>query len=43
VVPLNPRLSRRVGLVQLRGKRTTEGVKVVAAALMTLRRGRNGR
>jgi DNA-binding transcriptional LysR family regulator len=42
VVPLNPRLSRRVGLVQLRGKRTTEGVKVVAAALMTLRRGRNG-
>ncbi len=43
VVPLNPRVSRNVGLVQLRGKRTTEGVKVVADALMTLRRGRNGR
>ena len=43
VVPLSPRVSRNVGLVQLRGKRATEGVKVVAAALMTLRRGRNGR
>jgi DNA-binding transcriptional LysR family regulator len=41
VVPLSPRVSRNVGLVQLRGKRTTEGVKVVADALMTLRRGRN--
>ena len=37
VVPLNPRSSRQVGLVQLRGKRTTEGVKVVADALLTLR------
>jgi len=43
MVPLSPRVSRNVGLVQLRGKRTTEGVKVVADALMTLRRGRNGR
>jgi DNA-binding transcriptional LysR family regulator len=43
VVPLSPRAARNVGLVQLRGKRTTEGVKVVADALMTLRRGRNGR
>jgi DNA-binding transcriptional LysR family regulator len=43
VVPLSPRASRRVGLVQLRGKRTTEGVKIVAEALMTLRRSRNGR
>jgi hypothetical protein len=29
--------------VQLRGKRTTEGVKVVAAALLTLRRGSDAR
>ena len=43
VLPLSPRASRNVGLVQLRGKRTTEGVKIVAAALMTLRRSRNGR
>ena len=43
VVPLSPRVSRNVGLVQLRGKRSTEGVKIVADALMTLRRGRNGR
>ena len=41
VVPLSPRVSRRVGLVQLRGKRTTEGVKVVAA-LMALRQAGNG-
>ncbi|MCX7314882.1 MAG: hypothetical protein NTV56_25065 [Alphaproteobacteria bacterium] len=26
VAPLSPRVSRRVALVQLRGKRTTEGV-----------------
>ena len=39
VVPLNPRSSRQVGLVQLRGKRTTEGVKVVADALLALRQG----
>jgi DNA-binding transcriptional LysR family regulator len=43
VVRLSPRSSRRVGLVQLRGKRSTAGVKVVAAALLTLRRNRNGR
>jgi DNA-binding transcriptional LysR family regulator len=43
VVRLSPRSSRRVGLVQLRGKRSTAGVKVVAAALLTLRRSRNGR
>jgi DNA-binding transcriptional LysR family regulator len=44
VVPLNPRASRSVGLVQLRGKRVTDGVKVVAEALMTLRKRRgNGR
>jgi DNA-binding transcriptional LysR family regulator len=43
VVRLTPRLSRGVGLVQLRGKRSTDGVKVVAAALQTLRRPRNGR
>ena len=35
VAPLSPRVSRRVALVQLRGKRTTEGVKVVADALKT--------
>jgi molybdate transport repressor ModE-like protein len=42
IVPLSPRVSRKVGLVQLRGKKITDGVKVVAEALMTLRRGRNG-
>jgi hypothetical protein len=35
VVPVSPRVSRWVAMVQLRGKRTTEGVKVVADALMT--------
>jgi DNA-binding transcriptional LysR family regulator len=37
VVPLSPRTYRQVGLVQLRGKRGTDGVKIVAAALSTLR------
>jgi len=37
VVPLQPRAMRRVGLVRLRGKRGTNGVKVVAQALMELR------
>jgi hypothetical protein len=31
---LSPRVSRRVTLVQLCGKRTAEGVKVVADALV---------
>src|SRR5262245_57964228 len=43
VVPLQPRAARRVGLVRLRGKRGADGVKVVAQALMSLRRSRNGR
>ena len=49
VVPLNPRARRSVGLVRLRGKRGTEGVKMVADALMTAtrhqgrKRRRNGR
>jgi DNA-binding transcriptional LysR family regulator len=38
VLPLNPPVSRQVGLVQTRGKRGTDGVKLVAAALSTLRR-----
>src|SRR3954453_7420850 len=37
ILPLSPRVSRRVGLVQMRGKRGTEGVKLVAAALLALR------
>ena len=41
VVPLSPRIRRRVGLVQLRGKQGTDGMKIVAAALLGLReRGR---
>jgi DNA-binding transcriptional LysR family regulator len=40
VVPLSPRTYRQVGLVQLRGKRGTEGVRLVAAALSALRRPR---
>jgi DNA-binding transcriptional LysR family regulator len=43
VVPLSPRASRRVGLVQLRGKRATEGVKVVAGALLALRQAGDAR
>jgi DNA-binding transcriptional LysR family regulator len=38
VVPLSPRTYRQVGLVRLRGKRGTDGVRLVAAALSTLRR-----
>ncbi|AMN43131.1 LysR family transcriptional regulator [Rhodoplanes sp. Z2-YC6860] len=35
-LPLNPRAKRRVGLVQLKGSRSTEGVRLVAAALKSL-------
>jgi DNA-binding transcriptional LysR family regulator len=38
VRPLNPGASRRVGLVRLRGKRATEGMELVSAALLSLRR-----
>jgi DNA-binding transcriptional LysR family regulator len=38
VVPISPRLKRRIGLVQLKGKRDTVGVKLVATALLALRR-----
>jgi DNA-binding transcriptional LysR family regulator len=38
VAPLNPRAFREVGLVKLRGKRDTDGVKLVSAAMLTLRR-----
>jgi hypothetical protein len=37
VRPLNPRASRRVGLVRLRGKRGTDGMELVSAALLALR------
>ena len=37
VLPLAPRVARRVGLVKLRGKRGTEGVKLAAEALRGLR------
>jgi DNA-binding transcriptional LysR family regulator len=37
VRPLSPRASRRVGLVRLRGKRGTDGMELVSAALLTLR------
>jgi DNA-binding transcriptional LysR family regulator len=37
VRPLNPRASRRVGLVRLSGKRATEGMELVSAALLSLR------
>jgi DNA-binding transcriptional LysR family regulator len=37
IAPLSPRTSRRVALVQLRGKRTTEGMKIVAKAIRELR------
>jgi DNA-binding transcriptional LysR family regulator len=43
IVSLSPRANRSVGLVRLRGKRGSDGVKVVAQALMTLRRNRDGR
>ena len=38
VVPISPRVKRRIGLVQLKGQRDTEGVKLVATALLALRR-----
>jgi DNA-binding transcriptional LysR family regulator len=41
VRPLNPRASRRVGLVRLRGKRSTDGMELVSAALLALRRQRS--
>jgi DNA-binding transcriptional LysR family regulator len=34
VRPLTPRASRRVGLVRLRGKRRTDGMELVSAALL---------
>ena len=37
IMPLSPKATRRIGLVQLKDKRVTEGVKLVTAALMTLR------
>src|SRR5262245_27816805 len=36
VRPLTPRVSRRVGLVRLRGKRSTDGMELVSAALLSL-------
>jgi DNA-binding transcriptional LysR family regulator len=38
VASLNPRLSRRIGLVRVRGKRDTEAMQITAAALLSLRR-----
>jgi DNA-binding transcriptional LysR family regulator len=38
VMPLSPRLKRRVGLVQLSGKQETYGMKIVSAALLSLRK-----
>ena len=38
VAALSPRAFREVGLVRLRGKRDTEGMKLVSAAMLTLRR-----
>lgn len=37
VAPLKPRARRQIGLVKLRGKRDTDGMKLVRAALLTLR------
>jgi DNA-binding transcriptional LysR family regulator len=42
VAPLSPRAARKVGLVQVHGKRPTEAMQLVTAALMTLHRGKNG-
>jgi DNA-binding transcriptional LysR family regulator len=41
VRPLHPRASRRVGLVRLRGKRATDGMQLVAEALVSVRRQRS--
>jgi hypothetical protein len=38
VVPINPRAKRRIALVKLKDRQTTEGVKLVAAALSGLSR-----
>ena len=40
VVALSPRASRQIGLVHLRGKRRTDGIKLVTAAVLQLRRSR---
>jgi DNA-binding transcriptional LysR family regulator len=40
VRPLSPRAGRRVGLVRLRGKQSTDGLELVSAALLALRRRR---
>ena len=37
VRPLTPSASRRVGLVRLRSKPSTEGMELVSAALLSLR------
>jgi DNA-binding transcriptional LysR family regulator len=42
VVPISPAVSRRIGLVQMRGKQATDGMKLVYQALLTLRRPRPG-
>jgi DNA-binding transcriptional LysR family regulator len=39
VVQLSPALSRKVGLVKLRGKPVTKGLQIVSDALLSLRRG----
>jgi DNA-binding transcriptional LysR family regulator len=36
VVSLKPRVSRRVGLVRMRGKQDTDAMKIVSAALLSL-------
>lgn len=41
VRPLHPRASRRVGLIRLRRKRATDGMQLVAEALVSLRRQRS--
>ena len=38
VAAISPRAKRRIGLVQLKGKRITEGIKLVANILLSLRR-----
>jgi DNA-binding transcriptional LysR family regulator len=40
VAPLSPREVRRIGLVQLRGKRASEAMQLTSAALLALRRTR---
>jgi DNA-binding transcriptional LysR family regulator len=40
VLPLSPRASRQVALVRLRGKRGSEGMDIVAKALLELKRHR---